>query len=175
MAHSEEHRVRRFLELQESFQVAFVAAAVERVVLKMNERLKGRGFDQVAGSAIEDLWASIEGKLIETDSLEASEGECVNWAPDTEGEPESEDVMYVLIAVAYSCRLARRVEVEECVRGVVRNCELAVSCHQSQDSVIGGSTQNSKVIEEVSYQTRLLDVLAAPNMEKIDRKFLLGL
>lgn len=183
--YTEEQRIHRALELREDLQVAFSVAAAEHAILNIDNRLRERGFDQITRKAIWKLWMVAKDGTMDVNSLEELENKCVDWAPSTEDEPESEDIMYGLLVVAYACRVARRIEPKESFRYLIGTCEQTVASHAYQkdprDPTIKDIThgdavhweRHPKVIEEVRYQSALLDALAAIGNESIDRKSLL--
>ncbi len=168
-----EERVTRALRLPEPRLLAFTAAAAEHLSRTLQARLAEGGFDEIAASAVEALWAAATGPMADDDTLSACEQECFEWAPDTEDVPEWVDSMYALIALAYACRVARNVETQSNLRDFVADCDEAVT---SFAAMVGEEDESNppELVEEVRYQSALLSALETIEGE-IDRAALLAL
>lgn len=168
-----EERVTRALRLPNPRRLVFVAAAAEHLSRTLAARLAEGGFDEIAASAVEALWAAATGPMADADALLACEQECFEWAPDTEEVPEWADSMYALIALAYACRVARNVETRSNLRDFVADCDEAVS---SSAALASEEDQSNppELEEEARYQSALLSELETIE-SGIDRSALLAL
>ncbi|WP_018685311.1 DUF416 family protein [Actinokineospora enzanensis] len=139
-----DQRVTRALGLSERARLAFVAAVVEHALRAIWADLADRGDDALATAAAEQIWSVVDGRPVDGDALAASERDAIDAAPDTEDEPEAEDVTFALIALAHACRVARGVDVDDNVSAAVSSCEQAIGAH------VAGSRQDDRSLDELA-------------------------
>lgn len=155
----------------------------EHLCATLRERLTEWGFDQVSGPAVKLLWRVANGSAVDPDSLEAAQGECECWAPDSEDAPDAEDVVSaVLYAVAAGCELARDVKADSNARALLSDSRMAVKSYASERHLDDPaypdmeSLENApEVVAELGYQDALIHRLQEAGTATISRADLLGL
>lgn len=181
-----DERVSQVLALPGVVRRIFAAAVADHLARQIVDSLAPRGFDELTDRAVERLWRAAAEQAPDRGPLEASTRECLAWAPHTEDEPDHEEIIYGLLAMAAACRIAMGDDVERYVRGLIVHCETAVMSFAGADADDELSLwdlmnaepdwdRNPAVVEERRYQTSLLRVLRSTDAPSVDRATLLNL